>query len=117
MSKSLLAMKPLHKQEVHHLLLSSNNNPKVIVNYYLCCIKELKLIPRVVIGVRGTENVIVRGIQRFFHRNHTDSQSKERSFVYGHSKPTYKILVVSVIQKYDILVDYLFQGHGCQWLV
>ena len=44
-------------------LSSSNNNPKIIANYYLCCIKELQLIPRVVRGDRGTENVIVCGIQ------------------------------------------------------
>ena len=25
--------------------------------------------------------------------------------------------MVSVIPKYDVLVDYLFQGHGCQWPV
>ena len=66
-------------------LSSSNNNPKVIANYYLCCVKELNLIPRVVRGDQGTENVIVCRIQRFFRRNHTDSQSKDRSFIYGHS--------------------------------
>ena len=44
-------------------LSSSNNNPKIIANYYLCCIKELQLIPRVVRGDRGTENVIVCRIQ------------------------------------------------------
>ena len=43
-------------------LSSSNNNPKVIANYYLCCIKELNLIPRVVRGDHGTGNVIVCGI-------------------------------------------------------
>ena len=40
-------------------LSSSNNNPKVIADYYLCCVKELNLIPRVVRADRGTENVIV----------------------------------------------------------
>ena len=59
----------------------SNNNPKVIVNYYLCCVKELNLIPRFVRGDRGTENV----------RNHTDSQSKDRSFIYGHSTANQRI--------------------------
>ena len=69
-------------------LSSSNNNPKNIENYYLCCIKELKPIPRVVRGDRGTENVIVCGIQRFFRRNHTKSQSKEKSFIYGTQQQT-----------------------------
>ena len=72
-------------------LSSSNNNPKIIANYYLCCIKELNLIPRVVRGDRGTENVIVCGIQRFFRRNHTDSQSKDKSFIYGHSTANQRI--------------------------
>ena len=66
-------------------LSSSNNNPEVIANYYLCCVKELNVIPRVVRGDHGTETVIVSGIQRFFCRNHTDSQSKDRRFIYGHS--------------------------------
>ena len=73
------------------LLSSSNNNPNVIVNYYLCCANELNLIPRVVRGDRGTENVIVCGIQPFFCRNYTDSQSKDRSFIYGHSTANQRI--------------------------
>ena len=72
-------------------LSSSNNNPKIIANYYLCCIMELNLIPRVVRVDRGTENVIVCGIQRFFRTNHTDSQSKEKSFIYGHSTANQRI--------------------------
>ena len=44
-------------------LSSSNNNPKAIADYYLCCVKELNLIPRVVRADRGTENVTVCGIQ------------------------------------------------------
>ena len=65
-------------------LSSSNNNSNVIANYYLCCIKELNLIQRVVRGDRGTENVTVCEIQRFIRRNHTDSESKDKSFIYGH---------------------------------
>ena len=72
-------------------LSSSNNNPKVIANYYLCCIKELNLIPRVVRGDRGTENVTVCKIQRFFGRNHTESKSKDRSFINGHSTANQRI--------------------------
>ena len=72
-------------------LLSSNSNHKVIPNYYLCCIKVLNLIPRVVRGDRGTENVIVYRIQSFFRRNHTDSQSKDKSFIYGHSTANQRI--------------------------
>ena len=70
---------------------SSSNNPKVIANYYLCCIKELNLIPHVVRGDNGTENVTVCGIQRFLRRNHTDSQSNDKSFIYGHSAANQRI--------------------------
>ena len=49
-----------YSQRILWLKLSpSNNNPKVIANYYLCCIKELNLIPHVVRGDRGTENIMV----------------------------------------------------------
>ena len=47
-------------------LSSSNSNPKIIANYYLCCIKELKLVPHVFRGNRGTENVIVCGYSDSF---------------------------------------------------
>ena len=67
------------------LKVSSSNSPKVIANYYLCCIKELNLIPHVVRCSHGTKNVIVCGIQQFLRRNHTDSQSKDKSFISGHS--------------------------------
>ena len=73
-----------YSRRILRFKLSSSNNPKVIANYYLCCIKELNLIPHVVRGDHGTENVIVCGIQRFLRRNHTDSQSKDKSFIYGH---------------------------------
>ena len=47
-------------------LSSSNNNSKVIADYYLCCVKELNLIPCVVRADRGTEYVIACGTQRSF---------------------------------------------------
>ena len=66
--------------------LLSMNNPKVIGGYYLDCVKELKLIPRVIRAARGTKNVIICGIHwYFFQRNDTDNQSKDKSFINGHS--------------------------------
>ena len=47
--------------------------------------RSLNLIPLVVRGDHGTKNVIVWGIQEFFCRHHTNSQSKDRSFIYGPS--------------------------------
>ena len=44
-------------------LSSSNGNPRVTANYYLCCIKELNLIPLVIRDDHETKNVIVCRIQ------------------------------------------------------
>ena len=44
-----------YSRRILRFKLSSSNNPKVIANYYLCCIKELNLIPHVVRGDHGTE--------------------------------------------------------------
>ena len=62
-----------YSRRILWIKLLSNNNPKIIANYYLCCIKELNLIPHVARGYHGAENVIFCGIQPFFLRNHTNS--------------------------------------------
>ena len=54
-----------YSRRILWLKLSSSNNRKVIANYYLCCIKEQNLIPHVVRGDHGTENIIVCGISDF----------------------------------------------------
>ena len=51
----------------------------------------MNFIPRIATGDRGTEKVIACGIQRLFRRNHTDSQSKDKSFIYGHSTANQRI--------------------------
>ena len=47
---------------------ASNNNPSNIAFYFLQTITELKKVPQVVRGDRGSENVIVCGVQRFLRR-------------------------------------------------
>ena len=64
---------------------------KLLQTITYAVIKELNLIPRVARGGLGTENVVVRGIQRFFRRNHTNSRSREKSFSYGHSTANQRI--------------------------
>ena len=60
----------------------------------------MNLIPHVVRGDRGNENVIVCGIQRFLRRHRAGSQVKDKFHLWLlNSKPMYRILVVSVIQK------------------
>ena len=44
---------------------ASNNNPSNIAFYFLQTIKELKKVPQVVRGDRGSGNIIVYGVQRF----------------------------------------------------
>ena len=69
--------------------------------------KELNLISHVVRGGNGTENVLVCGIQRFLLRNHTDSQSKGKSFIYGHSTAN---------QRIESLWSQLFKSMTSWWI-
>ena len=45
---------------------ASNKDPKTIASYYVNCIQQLKLVPRLVRADRGSENILIGGIQRFF---------------------------------------------------
>ena len=80
-----------YSRRILWLKSSSSNNHKIIANYYLCCMKKLNLIPHVVRGDHGTENVNASVIQRFLRRKHTDSQSKYKIFIYGHSTANQRI--------------------------
>ena len=48
-------------------------------------IRQLRLVPRAIRSDRGTENMIICGIQRFLRRNAGDLISNKDSFVYGSS--------------------------------
>ena len=69
----------------------SNNDPKVVSSFYASCVKEIKGVPRILRGYRGTENVYVAGLQRFFRRNCTDSMAGDKSFLYGRSVSNQRI--------------------------
>ena len=69
----------------------SNNDPRVISSFYLSCIKEVKGVPRILRGDRGTENVNVAGLQRFFRRNSLDNMAGNKSFLYGRSVSNQRI--------------------------
>ena len=60
----------------------SNNNPKIVCSYYLNCIKDLNLYPMSIRADRGSENVMICGVQRYFNRI---KQSARPSFMYGSS--------------------------------
>ena len=72
-------------------VVHSNNDPRVISSLYLSCIKEIKGVPRVLRGDRGTENVNVAGLQRFFRRDSVDVMARNKSFLYGRSVSNQRI--------------------------
>ena len=47
--------------------------------------KQVGGVPRCVRGDRGTENVNICALQRFFRRDGTDPMAGEKSFLYGRS--------------------------------
>lgn len=69
----------------------TNNNPKIIASYFLHTIKELQLIPRCIRADRGSENILIGGMQRFFRRHHTDGVAGIASFRYGPSTRNQRI--------------------------
>ena len=48
---------------------SSNNDPIIVAQYYLDCVRQLGATARIIRGDRGTENVNVAAVQRFFRRS------------------------------------------------
>jgi len=70
---------------------SSNNNPKIIGSFFLDAIKKHKLVPRCVRADRGSENVAIGGLQRFFRRFHDDGLANDLSFRYGPSTRNQRI--------------------------
>ena len=68
-----------------------NNDPKVIGAYFLNTISSLSNVPRLVRADRGSENIILGGMQRFFRRNHVDSLAGWNSFRYGTSTSNQRI--------------------------
>ena len=70
---------------------SSNNNPRIVAQYYLDYVRDINGAPRIVRGDRGTENVHIEVIQRFFRRSADDDFSAEKSFMYGRSTANQRI--------------------------
>ena len=70
---------------------SSSNDPKIVAQYYLDCVRQLGGTARIIRGDRGTENVNVAAIQRFFRRSSNDDFSGEKSFIYGKSTSNQRI--------------------------
>ena len=69
----------------------SNSDPNIIASYFLDCIEQLKLLPRCIRADRGTENVVVCGMQRFLRTNEGEITSSKASFVFGPSTQNQRI--------------------------
>ena len=69
----------------------TNNDPKIVGSYFLRCIEHLKNVPRCVRTDRGSENIIIAGIQRYFRRNGTDQMAGQASFMFGTSTSNQRI--------------------------
>lgn len=70
---------------------NTNNNPNVVASYYHNTLKEFSRIPQVVRADRGSENIVIGGIQRFLRRGFGDNLSGDLSFRYGPSTSNQRI--------------------------
>ena len=59
----------------------SNKDPKIVGHHYVNCLKTLKLVPKMIRADRGSENVVICGMQRFLRRSFNDSRAGYNSFV------------------------------------
>lgn len=63
----------------------TKNVPKVIRGYFVEALERCWGCPRLVRTDMGTENVMIRGIQRYLRRDDVDDRAAERSYVTGAS--------------------------------
>lgn len=70
---------------------STNSDPRVIGGYFVETLKHLGGCPRLVRTDMGTENVVVRDIQRYLRRNDDDERAAERSYITGTSTANQRI--------------------------
>lgn len=73
---------------------SSNNEPSIVAQSFFDYVNLLGGSARIIRSNRGTENVNIAVMQRFFrqlHINESDQFSGEKSFLYGRSTPNHRI--------------------------
>lgn len=63
----------------------TNKNPKVIAGYFLDSVVQNNICPQRIRSDRGTENVDIEQLQKFFRRHGADKYAGEFSFLYGTS--------------------------------
>ena len=70
---------------------SSNNDPEIVGKYYADYVDVIKGTARIIRADRGTENVNVEVMQRFFRRATNDDFAQDKSFMYGRSTSNQRI--------------------------
>ncbi|KAL3976399.1 hypothetical protein ACER0C_022285 [Sarotherodon galilaeus] len=63
----------------------TNSDPKVIRGYFVEAVERRGGFPRLVRTDMGTENVLVRDLQRYLRRNDGDDRAGDRSYITGAS--------------------------------
>lgn len=64
---------------------SSNNDQEIVGRYYIDYVEAIGGTARIIQTDRGTENVYVHEMQRFFRRLSDDGFAGDKSFMYGRS--------------------------------
>ena len=72
-------------------ICKTNNDPKFVASYFVRCIKENNFVPRCVRTDRGSENIVIAGIQRYLRRNGNDQMAGRMSFMFGTSTGNQRI--------------------------
>ena len=69
----------------------TSSDPKVIAGYFITAIESHSGCPRVMRGDLGTENVLVKDLQRFLRRNGEDERAGNSSYLEGASTANQRI--------------------------
>ena len=70
---------------------SSNKNPRFIAWHYLNAVQQLGGVPKLMRSDKGTENVVVRDLQRLLRWDNVDSLAGSKSFIQGKSSSNQRI--------------------------
>lgn len=69
----------------------TSSDPKVIGGYFLETVRTFGGSPRILRADMGTENSVIRDVQRYLRRGDADQLAGERSFIYGKSTANQRI--------------------------
>lgn len=87
--------------------IASNKRPEFIAHFYLDYIEEINGVPRLVCSDAGTENCLVRDIQRILRANDNDDMSGMASF---------KVIPSTQNIRIERFWGFLKSSHGVFWI-